>query len=242
MTTVAPSEPTSVRTTPPPFSRALRLAAGCCLIAAGLLNGLSQFAGSLMAPQGAMFSELIPWGAEHPLAWGIEQTAIVVSSLFMPLGLLGVAHVCRFRAPVLTAVATPLVLWGMWGFANVLSTGYVTGTVAPSVLSVEQAVRLNDGLGSHAGLLAVTLVPFLLGAFAGLILLSVAAWRARAFPRPALALLVTFLVWDFGLPIGPVDLHVLLMVAWVWMGVHLLRMSDAAWHGEVPGMARAENP
>ena len=49
----------------------------------------------------------------------------------MPLGLLGVAHVCRFRAPVLTAIATPLVVWGMWGFGNVLAMGYVAGTVAP---------------------------------------------------------------------------------------------------------------
>jgi hypothetical protein len=239
MTTLdaATGSSTTTAPTPPPFSRALRIAAGACLIAAGLLNGLGQFIGSLLAPGDLAFSELIPWGADHPLAWGIEQTAIVVSSLFMPLGLLGVAHVSRFRAPVLTAIATPLVLVGMWGFANVLSTGYVTGTVAPTVLSVDQAVELNDGLGTHPGLLAVTLVPFLLGAFFGLILLSVAAWRSRSFPRPALALLVVFLLWDFGLPIGPVDLHVLLAIAWIWMGLHLLRMPDAVWSGARPATA-----
>ena len=51
-------------------------------------------------------------------------------------------------------------------------------------------------------------------------------------------LLVAFLVWDFGLPaLGPVDAHVLLVVAWVWMGVHLLRMPDDVWRGATPGTA-----
>ncbi len=232
MTTVdtpslAPEAPTSA----PPFSRALQVAAGVCLVLAGLLNGLPQFVGSLLVPEGLSFSQAIPWGAEHPLAWGLEQSAILVSSLFMPLGLLGVAHVCRFRAPVLTAVATPLVLWGMWGFTNILASGYVSGTVAPSVLSVDQAVALNEGFMTQPGLVAAALVPHLVGSFLGLLLLSVAAWRAHAFPRLPLALLVVFLIWDFGLPIGPVDLHVLLAVAWVWIGVHLVRMPHATWRG-----------
>ena len=150
----------------------------------------------------------------------------------MPLGLLGIAHVCRFRAPVLTAIATPLVLWGMWGFGNVLAMGYVAGTVAPSVLTVDDAVALNDGLAGHPGTVATALVPHLIGSFLGLVLLGVAAWRSGAFPRTAVALMIAFLVWDFLLPpLGPVDAHVLLVVAWVWLGAHLLRMPDRVWRG-----------
>jgi hypothetical protein len=216
---------------PPPFSRALRIVAGLSLVAAGLLNGLPQVIGAFLAGD-LSFNEQIVWGAEHPIAHGAEQTALVVSSLFMPLGLLGVAHVCRFRAPVLTAFATPLVIWGMWGFGNVLAMGYVSGTVAPSVLSVEDAVALNEGLSEHPGTVAVALVPHLIGSFLGLVLLSVAMWRSRALPRAAAVLLVAFLVWDFGFTmVGPVDPHVLLVVAWVWMGVHLLRLPDEMWRG-----------
>jgi hypothetical protein len=150
----------------------------------------------------------------------------------MPLGLLAVAHLSRFRAPVLTAVATPLVLWGMWGFGNVLAMGYVAGTVAPTVLTVDQAGTLNDALSSHPGTIATALVPHLIGSFLGLVLLSVAVWRSRSFPRPTAVLLVAFLVWDFGLPpLGPIDPHLLLVVAWVWMGIHLLRLPDSAWRG-----------
>jgi hypothetical protein len=30
---------------------------------------------------------------------------------------------------------------------------------------------------------------------------------------------------------------VLLVVAWVWMGIHLLRMPAAVWRGAAPGTA-----
>ena len=231
MTSIATSTAPAPVAPVPPFSTALRVAAGVCLVAAALLNGLSQAAGHLLTGD-LSFSEQIAWGAEHSLVHGLEQTALVVSGLVMPLGLLGVAHVTRFRAPVLTAVAAPLVIWGMWGFGNVLAMGYVAGTVAPTVLDVESAVVLNDGLGGHPGVIATALVPHLIGSFLGLILLSVAAWRSRAFPRSAAALLVAFLIWDFLLPpLGPVDPHLLLVLAWGWLGLHLIRMPDAVWRG-----------
>jgi hypothetical protein len=235
-TVVAPTGPAPV-TTSPPFSRALRIAAGLCLVASGLLNGLPQAIGHVLTG-GLSFSEQIAWGGEHAQAHGLEQTALVVSSLVMPLGLLGIAQVSRFRAPVLTAIATPLALWGMWGFGNVLAMGYVAGTVAPGVLGIESAVALNEGLGTHPGVVATALVPHLIGSFLGVALLSVAAWRSRVFPRAAAALLVAFLVWDFLLPpLGPVDPHVLLVLAWVWMGIQLVRMPDAVWRGADPASA-----
>jgi hypothetical protein len=238
MTTVATSTGPAPVGTAPPFSRALRIAAGICLIAAALLNGVPQFLVGFVTRDLESFSDQIAWSREHAALHGAEQTALLVSSLFMPLGLLAVAHLTRFRAPVLTAIATPLVVWGIWGFGNVLAMGYVAGTVAPSILTVDQAVTLNDGLSSHPGTVGAALVPHLIGSFLGLILLSVAVWRSRSFPRPTAVLLVAFLVWDFALsPLGPVGPHVLLVLAWVWMGVHLLRMPDAVWRGADPTRA-----
>lgn len=235
MTAVASTTSAPARDDAPPFSRALRIAAGLCLIAGGLLNGLPQFVVEFLTSDQETFSDQIAWSRENPVLHGAEQTALVASSLFMPLGLLAVAHLSRFRAPVLTAVATPLVLWGMWGFGNVLAMGYVAGTVAPTLLPLDQAVALNDGLSSHYGTVATALVPHLIGSFLGLVLLGIAVWRSRSFPRGTVVLLVAFLVWDFGLPpLGPVDPHVLLVVAWVWMGIHLLRLPDAVWRGAEP--------
>jgi hypothetical protein len=238
MTTIDAASPTAPPTASlgaaPPFSRALRRVAGVSLILAGLLNGLPQAV--VAAVTGDLsFDDQIAWGVDHPLAHGLEQSLLVVSSLAMPLGLLGIAHVSRFRAPVLTAIAAPLVVWGMWGFGNVLAMGYVAGTVAPAALSLGDAVALNDGLVEHPGVVATALVPHLIGSFLGLLMLSVAAWRSRAVPRTAVALLAAFLVWDFLLPpLGPVDAHVLLVVAWVWMGISLLRMPDRVWRGGSP--------
>jgi hypothetical protein len=238
MTTVETTPDSADATVGPPFSRALRVLAGLSLVAAGVLNGLPQAVVAALTGD-LSFGEQIAWGAEHPVAHGLEQAALVVSSLVMLPGLLGVAHVCRFRVPVLTAVATVLVVWGMWGFGNVLAMGYVAGTVAPSVLSVDAAVQLNEGLGGHAGTVAVALVPHLVGSFLGIVLLGVAMWRSGAFPRVAVALLIAFVVWDFALPMaGPVDAHVLLVVAWVWLGVHLVRLPDAVWRG-APATTRA---
>ena len=240
MTTTAP--PAVRQLAAPPWSRGLRRTAGVCLVLAGLLNGLPQFLLPLLSGD-LSFGEQIAWSAEHPLPHRLEQTALLLSSLVMLPGLLGLAHVCRFSSPRLTAVATPLVVWGMWGFGNVLAMGYVSGTVAPSAIGVEDAVRLNDALSADPGVVVTALVPHLIGSFLGVLLLAVAAWRAE-FPKPAVVLLGAFLVWDFLLPpLGPVDAHLLLVVAWVWLGVALLRLPDRTWNGghraPAPGSAGA---
>lgn len=87
-------------------------------------------------------------------------------------------------------------------------------------------VRQRAGHGYVAG--TVALVLHLIGSFLGLLLLRVAAWRSRAFPRPAAGLLVGFLVWDLLLPpLGPVDAPVLLVLSRVWRGLHVLRVPEA---------------
>jgi hypothetical protein len=222
-----------------PYSRLVQRAAGVCLLVAALTNGLSQYLGELVAPDGD-FSDQIRWGAEHVALHRTEQTLMVVSALFMPLGLLAVAQVTRWTAPRLTLVAVPLMLWGMWGFHNVIAMGYVSGTVTPSVLSVEDAVTLNDGLVSDPGVVITALVPHLLGSFFGLLLLSIAAWRSRAFSPAASVLVIAFLVWDFLFaPVGPLEAHLLLTVAWVWWGITLLRMPHEQWRtGANPAPSR----
>jgi hypothetical protein len=78
----------------------------------------------------------------------------------------------------------------------------------------------------------MALVPHLAGSFLGVLLLTIAAWRSGVFSRVACALTIAFLVWDFLLPpVGPLEAHLLLAVAWSWLGIQLYRMSDAHWRG-----------
>ncbi len=219
-------------TTPPPYSRAIQVAAGLSLVLAGLLNGLPQYLTEVFTPD-LGFSEQIAWGATHELAHRTEQTLLVVSALFLPLGLLGLAQVTRWSAPRLTLWAAPLLLWGMWGFHNVLAMGYVAGTVTPTVLPVADAVEVNDALPGDVGVIVTALVPHLFGSFFGILLLAIAAWRSGRFSRIACALVIAFLIWDFLLPsYGVLEPHLLLAVGFTWLGGTLIRLPASRWRGD----------
>lgn len=218
----------------PPYSTLIRQGLGLCLVLGGILNGGGQYVGELLSPDHERFSDQFQWGLDHPLLHQGEQFALLASMLFLPLGLLAIAQLTRWHTPRLTAVAALLTLWGMWGFGNVIALGYAAGSVGPRTIGVDDSVELNDGFLEHAGVLAGALFPHLIGSFLGLLLLSAAAWRSRVFPKPPLVLLVGFLIWDFLLPsAGPLEPHLLLMVALVWLGLHLTRMPHRLWLGAV---------
>lgn len=219
----------------PPYSPRIRTGLGLCLVLGGVLNGGSQYVVEVLSPDHDEFSDQFRWGLEHPVLHQGEQFALVLSTLFLTLGFLALAQVARWHTPRLTAVATPLVVWGMWGFTHVIALGYAAGSVGPGAIGVDASVQLNDAFLAHPGVLASALFPHLIGSFLGLLLLSVACWRSGVFPRVPLALLAAFLVWDFTLPAaGPLEPHLLLMVALVWLGVHLIRMPQRIWLGGRP--------
>ena len=212
---------------------ALKTVAAASLVLAGLLNGLPQYLVHLVTPDHDDFSDQIRWSVDHSAIHQAEQLALLLSSLFMPMGLLGLAWVAHHRSRRLTAVAAVLVVWGMWGFHNVLAMGYAAGTVGPDAIGVADAVRLNEGLVEDVGVVVTALVPHLLGSFLGLLLLTIACWRAGFFPKVPLVLMGAFLLWDFALaPVGVLEPHLLLAVSWTWLGVHLLRIPDRVWSGE----------
>ena len=78
----------------------------------GVLNGGSQYLVELLSPDHDEFSDQFSWGIDHPVLHQGEQFALVLSMLFLPLGLLALAQVTRWHAPRLTAVATLLMCGG----------------------------------------------------------------------------------------------------------------------------------
>ena len=225
-------ETSLTRAAVPPYSTRIRQGLGLCLVLGGILNGGSQYLVETLSPDHEEFSDQFQWGLDHPVLHQGEQFALVASMLFLPLGFLAIAQVTRWHKPRLTVAGALLTIWGMWGFGNVIGLGYAAGSVGPGTIGVDASVELNDGFTEHAGVLASALYPHLIGSFIGLILLSVAAWKSGVFPKPSLVLLVVFLVWDFTLPsFGPLEPHLLLMVALVWLGLHVLRMPHRVWLG-----------
>lgn len=214
-----------------PYSSLVRRATGACLVLGGLTNGLVQYVQHLVVPEAASVEEM-RWGLDHSLYLHVEQSLVVLSALFMPLALLGVAQVTRWTSPRLTLVSVPLLMWGMWGFHNILSTDYLVRTVAPTTLPLHEAAALNDVLVSDTGLLVTALLPHLVGSFFGAVLLSIAAWRSGSFSKVATGLVIAFLLWDFLVPpYGVLEAHLLLAVGWAWWGVDLIRMPRQVWNG-----------
>lgn len=217
-------------TVAPPLSRTAQVAAGTCLLVAGLTNGASQYLGALALPDLEDFSAQIRWGADHEAVHITEQTTLLVSMLVLPLGFLGLAHLTRWAAPRMTAVGVLLTLWGLWGFHNIVALGYAAGTVAPSAIGVDNAVELNDAFVTHAGTVTMALLPHLFGSFFGLLLLCGAGLKERRLPRVPLVLLMVFLAWDFLLPsFGALEPHLLLAVALCWLGIHVMRLEPELW-------------
>ena len=130
---------TSTERGPAPLSRGIQIIVGVSLVTAGLTNGLAQYLGEPADAPLDDFTAQIRWGAEHPTVHVAEQTALLVSMLVLPIGLIGLAQVTRWGAPRLTAVAAVLVVWGMWGFHNVVALGYAAGTVGPDAIGVDAA-------------------------------------------------------------------------------------------------------
>ena len=218
-------------TTAPPLSGLIKRGVAGCLILAGLLNGGLQYVDHLMAGSGEQ-REMITWGLAHHSIYQAVWFGVLVSSVLLLLGFLGLAQLTRWHTPRLTIVATLLVVWGMWGFGNVLAGTYIAQVLTPDVFGVDTAVKLiEDGYLKDWGMIAGSLAPHLIGSFFGVILLAVACWRS-GLPRVPSALLVLFLVWDFMFtPVGFLEPHLLLMVALVWFGIEVARMPHARWLG-----------
>lgn len=226
-----PSTAERLSDTTPPFSRSLRIFAGASLALAGVLNGASQYASYLLGKRSNQFADHVVWAQAHPTAALLEQLALLASMLFVTFGILGIAHVCRWRAPRWTAAGTPLALWGMWGFHTILAVGFLLSTLATRAPAETAQFAAAVDAGPPFAALLMALGPHMVGSFLGLLLLSV-AWMRAGLPRAPAIILIAFLVWDFVLPpVGPLEPHVLLVVAWGWMGIHLIRMPDAVWRG-----------
>jgi hypothetical protein len=233
MTETTLSEVDAARTVPP-FSRSSQRGVGACLVLAGVLNGGLQYVDHLTAGDGEQ-ADLIAWGLEHPVFHQTVWFGVMVSSILLLLGFLGLAQVTRWHAPRLTVAATLLTVWGMWGFGNVLAGTYIAQVVAADALGPHDALTLiEDGYLKDWGMIAGSLAPHLIGSFFGVLLLAIACWRS-GLPRTPALLLIVFLVWDFGLsPVGILEPHLLLLVALAWFGVTVARMPHAQWLGKRP--------
>jgi hypothetical protein len=166
----------------------------------------------------------IRWEAAHPVLSGI-----MVSVDFVGSGLLA------FSIPVWFLLARPLSPRLAWagavaGVFGKVAQAMIHGVeVATYLVAVDGRVdpasfdRASNGPGGIP--LAVFMVMFLVGAFAGNTLSVLALWRARTLPRGSLVLWLAFLAANL-LPV-PVPTTVLAAAALCWMAMTIARAGSA---------------
>lgn len=209
-----------------PGTRLRRRAAGLSMIGAGAIS----LAGFLATPWegGSSTSAYLRSLVEHPTQAIIAATLLHFGYLLIVPTAFVLSRLARRGAPRLAAVGVTLSVLGA-GLSGLLINDMYDLSIGLNV-GVTDGVPVSEMSGVDAaplGFIAMGLTTSV-GAIVGLILLSVAVWRARLAPLwPAVALTVGF-AGAFGAHgmLRACGFFAVFAVGVAFLGVRVLRMSD----------------
>ncbi|MEV5556171.1 hypothetical protein AB0L44_21165 [Nonomuraea wenchangensis] len=175
--------------------------------------------------------------ADNPAAVGVSATLLHYSWVLFVPGVIGLVHLVRRKGVVLANLAGAVTVIGLINFSSLMISDFFD-IVLFQALPVEQAEKIMQDAAQPA-MIAAWQLPGMIGSFLGLVLVAVAyAWGGRAgwwFPVAVLAGIVIWLVgasqWNLVLGLGG---PVILLVAFGYAGVRMIRMTDAEWAGAEP--------
>lgn len=168
-----------------------RTAAAVALVATALLSLVSN----VLAPPfpGDVVEQLAEIDKAGTSA-SISVLTFALAQLPFMVGVLGIGHLLRSRAPVLANIGTTLAVIGGFGHSVVAGVTMVQLEMAADVQNRAVHVQILEQLGGPT-------VPFLImglfGTVLGILLLSIALFRARVVPRWVPVVLWAFLVVEF---------------------------------------------
>lgn len=223
-----------------------RTLVGLCLIAAPLI----LFVASLIEPtsEGDEVREWLPELAEEPGRNDAATTLFIIGFVLLVPALIGLVHLIRERGIVLGHIGGALAVLGTVLYPVLFSTTFYDLSLAEN-LPVDQAVKAQEGTEDYVGVYFV-FIPAIVGWTLGLILLSVALLRARVAP---VWFLVLVILANIAIFVGNENDIVsalgtlLFLIAFGWLGLKVLGMSDADWEdprrlGATPAAASAGEP
>jgi hypothetical protein len=181
--------------------------------------------------------------AAHPDQSDVAATLLHFGFLGLLPAALGLMHLARGASPKLAHVGGLLAVFGLATLPGLLVTDFYDTALAEA-LPREESVKISDA--ATEGWASVLLV--LTGAFPviiGLIVVSVAAWRAGAASGWAALLIaagwIVPMAATIGLVLGAIG-GLLMTLGFGWIGVTVARMSDQEWAERAFVRAKAERP
>lgn len=210
-----------------------RGAAATCLVLAGVL--CATFMVLAAAPgYGSDHVERLQAIADAGGTTTVSFLAFATYQLPLMIGLLGIAHLLRGRTPLLANVGATLAAIGAFGYAVYGGSQLVIPAMAADAANLELFAQLRADAESLTE-------PFaalgMVGSVLGLVLLSIALWRAAVGPRWVPVTLWAFFVVEFvGTALSPSASLVsaaLLLVALLALAVVVQRSPLSAWSSAV---------
>lgn len=126
----------------------------------------------------------------------ISAVTFVLAQLPFLIGVLGIGHLLRERAPILSNLGTSLAVIGAFGHsvAGGISLAYLSMAADAPNRSVHAAVMESIESGPAVAFMAMGVI----GTVLGILLLGIGLWRAKVGPRWVGPVLGAFLVVEFG--------------------------------------------
>jgi hypothetical protein len=122
------------------------------------------------------------------LRFYIAHVLFLVAAVLLVPALLGLARRVRGSEPTLAAIAAPLSMIGLFGWAGLIGADLVTWQAAGSSLDQSEMLALLDRVSTNPGVL-IPLSLLLIGLSTGVSLLALGLYRAHLAPAPVAALI-----------------------------------------------------
>lgn len=206
-----------------------RGAAALCLVLAGVLSATFMLLAA--APGwGSDDLERLQAIVDAGAMTTVSFIAFAVYQLPMMVGLLGVAHLLRGGAPLLATLGATLAGVGAFGYAVYGGSQLLIPAMAANASDLELFAQLRADAEPLTG-------PFaalgMVGSVLGLLLLSVALWRAGLGPRWVPVMAWAFLAVEFiGTSLSPAAAPVsavLMLALLIRLAILVLRSPASAW-------------
>lgn len=204
-----------------------RIGVGLALILAPLMFLLGDILSPAWSDDTAEYAGEV---AENTAAQGLSGVLYTIGMPLMLAGAIGIANCIRGRGVTLANIAVVLAVLGLGTFPALTITSIID-VVAIDALGEAGLVALIDG-GEDSAAFLVVLLFALVGSLLSLILIGIAVWRSGLAPwwiGVVLIISALLLIAGGSSQVMAIVASALSLVGFGYLGVRILRLSDATW-------------